>query len=66
MGYFGAITILPPGQQPLLFRYALDCSCFFTEGYGMMFPLTWAPILVIATILRELIARKMANRIRSA
>jgi len=30
-----------------------DVSCFFTEGYGMMFPFLVAPILAAATLLRE-------------
>ena len=59
IGYFGAISILPPGQQLGPFRSPLDCSCFFTEGYGMMFPITWAPLLLLATILREWVTRRI-------
>jgi hypothetical protein len=33
----------------------LDVSCFFTEGYGMMFPLVVAPGLALATLAGELI-----------
>lgn len=30
-----------------------DVSCFFTEGYGEMFPIVIAPLLAAATLLRE-------------
>lgn len=66
VGYFAAIYILAPGQQVGPFRNVLVCSCFFTEGYGMMFHLTWAPLLVIATILRELLAQRMLRSVRPA
>lgn len=59
MGYGAAILILPPGEQRGPFRTVLDCSCFFTEGYGMVFPLTWAPLLVVLTTLRESLVRRM-------
>lgn len=62
IGYFGAIFILPPGQQFGLIDFHFDCSCFFTEGYGMMFPITWAPILVIGTALREWLTQRMMTR----
>jgi len=62
IGYFGAISILWPGRQLGPFGSALDCSCFFTEGYGMLFPITWAPLLVIATIVREWLTGRIVNR----
>ena len=66
IGYFAAIFLLAPGAQVGPFRNALDCSCFFTEGYGMMFPFTWAPLLVIATTSRELLTRFVLKRPRFA
>ena len=36
-----------------------DVSCFFTEGYSMMFPLVVAPILAIATLAGELIILRL-------
>jgi hypothetical protein len=35
-----------------------DVSCFFTEGYGMMFPFIVAPVLALATLIREWMATK--------
>ena len=35
-----------------------DVSCFFTEGYGSMFPLVVAPALALATLAGELIILK--------
>lgn len=32
-----------------------DVSCFFTEGYGMMFPFVVAPVLAIATFGRGIL-----------
>jgi hypothetical protein len=32
-----------------------DVSCFFTEGYGMMFPIIEAPLLALATICAQLL-----------
>jgi hypothetical protein len=63
VGYFAAVCFLAPGGQPGPFLNALDSSCFFTEGYGMMFPLTWAPLLVIMTTLRELLTRMVLRRV---
>lgn len=37
----------------------LDVSCFFTEGYGMVFPLFVAPALALATLTGELIILKL-------
>ena len=31
-----------------------DVSCFFTEGYGLMFPLVVAPLLAVATFAQEI------------
>src|SRR5271156_1701189 len=44
VGYSFAVYVLAPGEQVGPFRNALDSSCFFTEGYGMMFPITWVPL----------------------
>jgi hypothetical protein len=35
-----------------------DVSCFFTEGYGMMFPFFVAPILAAATLVGEIVILK--------
>ena len=35
-----------------------DVSCFFTEGYGMMFPVVVAPLLTGATVIRGWLATK--------
>ncbi|MGO9084957.1 MAG: hypothetical protein ACLQBK_07000 [Candidatus Sulfotelmatobacter sp.] len=35
-----------------------DVSCFFTEGNGMMFPFVVAPVLALATLIREWMAMK--------
>jgi hypothetical protein len=64
LGCFAAITFLPPGEQIGPFRSALDSSCFFTEGYGMMFPFTWAPLLVIVMTFRELLTQRILRRVR--
>lgn len=61
MGYFSAILIIwPGGRGPL--HSIFDCSCFLTEGYGMIWPITWTPILVVATVARELVTRRMLIR----
>lgn len=31
-----------------------DVSCFFTEGYGLMFPIVVAPLLALATFAQKL------------
>jgi hypothetical protein len=36
-----------------------DVSCFFTEGYGAMFPFIVVPVLVLATLIREWITLKI-------
>jgi hypothetical protein len=36
-----------------------DVSCFFTEGYGMMFPLVVAPALALLTLAGELIILRL-------
>lgn len=36
-----------------------DVSCFFTEGYGMMFPVFVAPILAAATLAGEFVILKL-------
>jgi hypothetical protein len=62
LGYSCAMLILPPGGQLGTSRFPLDCSCFFTEGYGMMFPIIWVPILVIATVAREWLTQRLASK----
>ena len=42
-----------------------DVSCFFTEGFGMMFPVMVAPALALATLAGELVILK-ANRARES
>lgn len=42
-----------------------DVSCFFTEGYGSMFPIVVAPALALATFLGELVILK-AGGLRSS
>ena len=64
VGYFAAVYVLAPGEQVGVFRSSLDSSCFFTEGYGMMFPIIWAPILVIASTLRELATQLTLRRVK--
>jgi hypothetical protein len=39
-----------------------DVSCFFTEGYGMMFPFFVAPALAVATLLGELVILKASGK----
>ena len=39
-----------------------DVSCFFTEGYGMMFPLVVAPALAVATLVGELVILKARGK----
>jgi hypothetical protein len=36
-----------------------DLSCFFTEGYGLMFPFVVAPVLALATLIQEWILLKI-------
>jgi hypothetical protein len=38
-----------------------DMSCFFTEGYGMMFPLIVAPALALATLVGELMILELKH-----
>ena len=40
-----------------------DVSCFFTEGFGMMFPIIIAPALALTTLMGALVILK-ATRIR--
>jgi hypothetical protein len=39
-----------------------DVSCFFTEGYGMVFLIVEAPLLTAATLLRELFVLRAQRR----
>jgi hypothetical protein len=36
-----------------------DVSCYFTEGFGLMFPFTVAPLLAIATYVQEIAILKL-------
>lgn len=66
IGYVCAVFIFAPGgSEELIFGRVLDCSCFFTEGYGMMFPFTWASLLVAATVIRELLTRRILTHSQS-
>jgi hypothetical protein len=42
-----------------------DVSCFFTEGYGMMFPFLVAPALAVATLAGEVIILKASSAPKS-
>ena len=47
-----------PGARPATFLFKgtwADVSCFFAEGYGMMFPLFVAPVLAIAILAGEFV-----------
>ncbi|MGC2198227.1 MAG: hypothetical protein WA628_26385 [Terriglobales bacterium] len=39
-----------------------NVSCAFTEGYGAMFPFVVAPMLTVATLLRELIILRQQGK----
>jgi hypothetical protein len=45
----------------LLQGTSADVSCFFTEGYGMAFPLFVAPALALATLAGELVMLKTSD-----
>ena len=47
-----------PGARPATFLFQgtwADVSCFFAEGYGMMFPLFVAPVVAIAILAGEFV-----------
>jgi|SRR4051812_16210407 len=44
----------------------LDVSCFFTEEFGMMFPIFVAPILAAATLAGEFVILKLSSILKSA
>jgi len=44
----------------------VDVSCFFTEGFGMMFPIFVAPILAAATLAGEFAILKLNSVPKSA
>ena len=47
------------GYGGILFENSwADVSCFFTEGYGVMFPFMVAPVLALATLIQEWAALK--------
>jgi hypothetical protein len=62
IGYFSAQFILFPWNESHHLHNILDCSCFFTEGYGMMFPLLTAPMLVVGSIVREALTQRFLRR----
>jgi hypothetical protein len=43
-----------------------DVSCFVTEGYGMMFPFTVAPLFAVLSLVRELLFLRLQRRQGSA
>jgi hypothetical protein len=43
-----------------------DVSCFFTQGFGMMFPIIVAPILAAATLAGEFVILKLNGIPKSA
>jgi hypothetical protein len=46
------------------FRFAntwADVSCFFTEGYGIVFLFIVAPILAFMTLLREVVLQRLSR-----
>jgi len=62
LGYFAAPSFLNPQDEARLFHNVLNCSCFFTEQFGMVFPQLAAPLLTIATILREGLIQRVLQR----
>jgi hypothetical protein len=38
-----------------------DVNCFFTEGYGIAFPLIVAPVLAFVTLLREVVFERFSR-----
>jgi hypothetical protein len=39
-----------------------DISCFVTEGYGMMFPISVAPLFAAITLIREVVLLRLQRR----
>lgn len=62
IGYFSAPFVLFPWNEEHAFHNLFNCSCFFTEGYGMMFPLLTAPVLTFGTLLREGLTQRFLTR----
>jgi hypothetical protein len=62
LGWFKADFILFPANQVPIFGASLDCSCFFAEGYGMVFQILVAPLLTVATFLREWLTQRVSAR----
>jgi heme/copper-type cytochrome/quinol oxidase subunit 3 len=62
IGYFSAQFVLFAWNEAHRLHGLLDCSCFFTEGYGIMFPLLTAPILIVGSIVREALTLRVLNR----
>ena len=65
---FAGLTTLPfivfrGGGSTAFENTWADVSCFVTEGYGMMFPVTMAPLFAVATLIKEwLILRSQKRR----
>jgi hypothetical protein len=48
--------LIHPGASAFLFENTwADVTCFFTEGYGLMFPLMVTPLLAVATFGRAVL-----------
>jgi hypothetical protein len=62
IGYYSAPFILFPWSEIHRLHSILDCSCFFTEGNGMMFLLLTAPILTVASLVREALTQRVLSR----
>jgi len=65
IGYYAAQFVLLPSNQAHSFRGVLDCSCFFTERYAIVFLLLTVPMLIVATLLRESLTQRVLSRWRS-
>jgi len=62
IGYYSAPFILFPWSEVHRLHSILDCSCFFTEGNGIMFLLLTAPILTVGSLVREALTQRVLSR----
>jgi hypothetical protein len=62
IGYFSAQFILFPWNEAHRLHDILDCSCFFTGGYAIMFLLLTAPILTVGSLVREALTQRVLSR----
>lgn len=62
IGYYSAPFILFSWSEIHRLHSILDCSCFFTEGNGMMFLLLTSPILIIGNLVREALTQRLLSR----